>query len=82
MTRQENPLRGAVAAKFGTCEAFSKALAWSGRKTRDIVSGRQTPTARDIQQMADALDVMDNPVAFMSIFFDRQVHNVDGKVST
>ena len=77
MTMQENPLRGAVAAKFGTCEAFSKALSWSGRKTRDIVSGRQIPTANDIQQMAVALGVMDNPDAFMSIFFDKCVHNVD-----
>jgi hypothetical protein len=77
MTMRENPLRGAVAAKFGTCEAFSQALNWSGRKTRDIVSGRQTPTARDIQQMAEALGLMDDPAAFMSIFFDTAVHNVD-----
>lgn len=77
MIIQENPLRGAVAAKYGTCEAFSQALQWSGRKTRDIVSGRQIPTARDIEQMAVALDVMDKPDAFMSIFFDKGVHNVD-----
>lgn len=77
MTMQENPLRGAVAAKFGTCEVFSKVLGWSGRKTRDIVSGRQIPTARDINQMAVALEVMDDPDAFMSIFFDKRVHNVD-----
>lgn len=77
MTGQENQLRGAMAAKFGTCEAFSKALNWSGRKTRDIVSGRQIPTARDITQMAEALGVMDNPDAFMSIFFNKRVHNVD-----
>ena len=77
MMVQENPLRGAVAAKFGTCEAFSKALNWSGRKTRDIVSGRQIPTAKDIEQMAVALEVMGNPPAFMSIFFDNLVHNVD-----
>ena len=77
MIGQENALRGAVAAKFGTCEAFSKALGWSGRKTRDIVSGRQIPTARDIEQMAYALEVMENPPAFMSIFFDKRVHKVD-----
>ena len=77
MIGQENPLRGAMAAKFGTCEAFSKALAWSGRKTRDIVSGRQIATAKDILEMAKALDVMDKPDVFMSIFFDKRVHNVD-----
>ena len=73
----KNPLRGAVAEKYGTCESFAKELKWSGRKTRDIVSGRQCPTAKDITKMAIALDVMSDPVAFMSIFFDRPVHNVD-----
>ena len=77
MTMTENPLRGAVSAKYGSCEAFSKALNWSGRKTRDIVSGRQIPTAKDITQMAQALDVWNNPAAFMSIFFASTVHNVD-----
>lgn len=77
MSNVENPLRGAVAARFGTCEAFSRALNWSGRKTRDIVSGRQTPNATDILQMADALGVIDDPDAFMSIFFDTRVHKVD-----
>ncbi len=73
----ENPLRGAVAAKYGSCEAFSKALKWSGRKTRDIVTGRQTPNAKDITQMAHALDVWEDPAAFMAIFFAKTVHNVD-----
>ena len=77
MTKHENPLRGAVAEKFGTCEAFSKALKWSGRKTRDIVMGRQVANAKDITQMAHALDVWDNPTAFMNIFFAGAVHNVD-----
>lgn len=77
MTMQKNPLRGEVAAKFGSCEAFAKALDWSGRKARDIVSGRQIPTAREITQMADVLGLLDDPDAFMSIFFDNGVHNVD-----
>lgn len=77
MESMSNPLRGAVAAKFGNCEAFSKALNWSGRKARDIVSGRQIPTAKDIEQMAEALGVMDDQDAFMSIFFGKVVHNVD-----
>ena len=77
MTMEKNVLRGEVAARFGSCEAFAAALGWSGRKARDIVSGRQTPTAREITQMADALGVMDDPERFMSIFFDNRVHNVD-----
>jgi hypothetical protein len=71
MTGTNNALRGAVAEKYGTCEAFAKALGWSGRKARDIVSGRQVPTARDITEMAHTLEVMEDPAAFMRIFFAK-----------
>lgn len=69
MTMKGNPLRGAVAERFGSCEAFAKELNWSGRKARAIVSGRQQPTAREITQMARALDVMSDPATFMLLFF-------------
>lgn len=77
MSMERNILRGEVAARFGSCEAFAAQLGWSGRKARDIVSGRQTPTATEITQMAGALGVMDDPERFMSIFFAGAVHNVD-----
>lgn len=64
---QRNPLRGAVAEKFGNCTQFAKALGWSGRKTRDIVSRRQTATAKDISEMAAALDIHD-PAEFVKTF--------------
>ena len=63
-----NVLRGVVAERFGSCAKFAKALGWSGRKARDIVSGRQTPNAREIKQMADALKVKE-PEEFMRVFF-------------
>lgn len=63
-----NPLRGVVAEKFGSCAKFAKALNWSGRKTRDIVSGRQDPTAKEIKEMADKLEVKE-PTEFMRVFF-------------
>lgn len=63
-----NVLRGVVAEKFGSCAKFAKKLDWSGRKTRDIVSGRQVPDAKDIKQMADALEIKD-PHEFMRVFF-------------
>jgi len=63
-----NPLRGVVAEKFGSCAKFAKALNWSGRKTRDIVSGRQVPTAKEIKEMADTLEVKE-PTEFMRVFF-------------
>ena len=63
-----NVLRGVVAEKFGSCAKFAKALRWSGRKTRDIVSGRQVPDAKEIKEMAVALNVTE-PKEFMRIFF-------------
>lgn len=64
-----NPLRGVVAEKFGSCAKFAEALNWSGRKTRDIVSGRQVPNAKDIQEMADKLEIRDRTEAWR-IFFE------------
>ena len=63
-----NVLRGVVAEKFGSCSKFADALGWSGRKTRDIVSGRQEPNAKDIKQMADTLGI-NEPKEFMRVFF-------------
>lgn len=63
-----NALRGAVAEKYGSCTKFAKALGWSGRKTRDIVSGRQIPNAKEVKEMAVALKIME-PSEFMRIFF-------------
>ena len=63
-----NVLRGVVAEKFGSCAKFARALGWSGRKTRDIVSGRQVPNAKEIKDMADKLEVRE-PLEFMRVFF-------------
>lgn len=63
-----NVLRGVVAEKFGSCAKFAQALGWSGRKTRDIVSGRQVPNAKEIKDMADKLEVRE-PLEFMRVFF-------------
>ena len=63
-----NVLRGVVAQKYGSCAKFAEALGWSGRKTRDIVSGRQVPDAKDIKEMADKLKITE-PSEFMRIFF-------------
>ena len=66
-----NALRGSVAAKFGSCANFAKALNWSGRKTRDIVSGRQVANANDMRAMAEALEISD-PEEFMRVFFEDE----------
>lgn len=67
-----NPLRGAVAEKYGSSTKFAEKLGWSGNKTRAIVSGRQSPTADEIAKMASALEVFDKPGDFMRIFFYDQ----------
>ena len=64
----EITLKGLVVSKYGSAGKFAQAMGWSGRKGRDIVSGRQHPTARDMEEMADALDIR-SPEAFCAVFF-------------
>lgn len=54
----ENNLRGRIISKYRTVLNFGKILHWSARKTYDIVNGKQEPTAKDIEAMCDALDVV------------------------
>lgn len=61
-------LKGLVASKFGSAGKFAEAVGWSGRKARDIVSGRQQPTIRDMEKMADVLGI-ESEEDFCSIFF-------------
>ena len=63
-----NILRGTVYEKFGSCSKFAKAIGWSGRKTCDIVNGRQIPNANEITQMAETLCISE-PEEFMRVFF-------------
>lgn len=64
-----NALRGVVAEKYGSCASFARAIGWSERKARDIVSGRQVPDARDINEMSNTLGIHE-PDEFMRVFFD------------
>ena len=63
-----NVLRGVVAERFGSCTKFAEALNWSGRKTRDIVSGRQKATTEEVKKMADVLKIHE-PAEFVRVFF-------------
>ena len=49
---------------------FSKAINWSSRKTYDIINGRQEPTAKDIEDMCDVLQV-EIPCDMRELFFTR-----------
>lgn len=70
METMNNALRGEVVAKYGSMTRFAEELGWSGRKTRDVVTGRQVATVADVEQMANALSVktVDH---FMRLFFPR-----------
>ena len=76
-----NVLRGTVYEKFGSCSKFAKAIGWSGRKTCDIVNGRQVPNATEIMQMAETLCI-DNQDEFMRVFFSDVKTTKCGRVQT
>ena len=50
-------LRGRILGMYKTLGGFAEAIGWSRRKVSYIVSGRQEATAKDIEQMCDALNV-------------------------
>ena len=61
-------LRGRIIAMYHSVLNFGKKLNWSSRKTYAIVSGKQEPTARDIADMCNALDIT-IPKDMMDMFF-------------
>lgn len=67
---KENKLRGMVFGKYGSISRFAERIGWSTRKANYIVNGKQEPTASDIIQMADALEVR-IPANVRDVFFDR-----------
>lgn len=63
-------LKGAIVSKFGSAQGLARAVGWSGRKARDITSGRQTLTSADTIVLANALEVR-NPQDFVALFFPQ-----------
>lgn len=57
-----------VMKKFGNIASFARALKWSYRKTREIVTGQQLPTADDMKEMANAMEI-DSADDFMKFFY-------------
>lgn len=66
--RVNNMLRGRIVERFKTITAFAAAIGWSPRKAFDIVNGKQEPSARDIENMAKALQI-EIPSELHSLFF-------------
>jgi len=61
-------IRGLVVSKYGSMTKFAEHIGWSGRKTRDIITGRQQATAKDIEQMAMTLGI-NEANEFVSFFY-------------
>ena len=67
----EVTMKGAVVSKYGSAGKFADFVGWSGRKARDILSGRQNPTPRDMVIISDAIGI-NTPTEFCQIFFPEQ----------
>ena len=63
-----NELRGRIVALYGSINRFAEALGWSTRKASYIVNGKQEATGKEIEQMANALNV-DIPDDLHALFF-------------
>ena len=63
----ENSLLAAVLAKFRSISNFARELNWDRKKASRIVNQQQWPTAKDMDEMADALEVHDCDT-FMHLF--------------
>ena len=63
----ENSLLAAVLSKFRNISTFARALDWDRKKASRIVNRQQMPTAKDMDEMAEALDVHDCET-FMHLF--------------
>lgn len=68
--KEKNELRGAVVARYGSMAECGRAIGWSGRRVRDVVTGRQPMTVDDAETLADALSVK-TVGGFMRLFFPR-----------
>ena len=64
----ENQIRGAVFSKYKDITAFANDIGWQRKKASRIVNGIQSPSAKDMEQIADCLGIMDAD-KFISIFF-------------
>lgn len=66
----EITLRGAVLGKFKDISSFAKAIGWNRKKASNIVNGKRSPTAQEMEKISDLLGVHDN-CSFLALFFNR-----------
>ena len=64
-------LRGAILGKFKTISAFANTMGWSKKKASEIVNGTRQPSAKEMIEISDALEI-DDATTFMALFFDSK----------
>ena len=55
----ENNLLGCIIAKFRSISNFARVIGWDRKKASRIANRVQLPTAKDMDAMADVLEVHD-----------------------
>ena len=63
----ENTLLGCILAKFRSISNFARVIGWDRKKASRIANRVQLPTAKDMDEMADVLEVRDCNT-FMHLF--------------
>lgn len=66
-----NKIRGAVFSRYESISNFAEAIGWGRQKASRIISGKQRPTAEDMEKMASCLGIKD-AADFMVIFFPNE----------
>lgn len=66
----DNPIRGAVFSKYNSIGSFANDIGWKRNKASRIINGVQEPSIKDMEQIAECLNVTD-ALTFLSIFFPR-----------
>ena len=67
--------RSVVYGKYKSIADFARSLGWTRQKTTNIVNMKQEPSLRDVNLMADALDMAFEDVA--EFFLSSKSHKCD-----
>ena len=62
--------RGIVLSQYKSITDFAVSIGWTRNKASRIVNGKQEPDAKDMERMAEVLEI-NTPEKFMDIFFDK-----------
>lgn len=63
----ENQLRGMIMSRYPNISSFAKAMHWDRKKASRIINKLQKPSASDMEQMAECLQIEDAE-SFVHIF--------------